>query len=126
MSQSDSTSAQTNNGELHYYEQLEKYINSLSRKFREKSVIKQNVYNDIVKCLLLSKGKPSDFSPKFIYWVKYHFVLIKIAGVNLTCCIKYKKTICIYENYYDVIGKAHATISHGGRTETIHELNSHY
>ena len=51
-----------------YYEELEKHINSLSAKFREKSVIKQNTYNDIIKCLLLPKGKSSvAFSAKFVY-----------------------------------------------------------
>ena len=46
MSQSNLTTIETNNGELCYYEQLEKHINSLGSRFREKSVIKQNIYND--------------------------------------------------------------------------------
>jgi hypothetical protein len=44
--------------------------------------MKQNVYNDIGKWLLLPKGKTSGFSPKFIYWVKRNFALIKFAGVD--------------------------------------------
>ena len=44
MFESDSTTIQTNNSELCYYEQLQNHINSLSKKFREKCVIKQNVY----------------------------------------------------------------------------------
>jgi hypothetical protein len=127
MSESDSTTVQIDNGELLYYKELEKYINSLSKKYQEKSVIKQSVYNDILKCLLLPKGKPlGEFSSKFNFWVKRHFILIKIAGVDIGCCMKSKKPICIYEAYYNVIGEAHATISHGGRDKTIHELNSHY
>jgi hypothetical protein len=127
MSESDLTTVQRNNAELLYYEELEKYIGSLSEKFLKKCVIKRNVYHDIVRCLLLPKGKPSGlFSAKFIYWVKHHFMLIQIAGVELGCCIKSKKNICVYEDYYKVIGEAHATISHGGRIKTIHELNSQY
>ena len=92
MSESDLTTVQRNNSELLYYEELEKYIGSLSEKFRKKCVIKRNVYHDIVRCLLLPKGKPSGlFSAKFIYWVKHHFMLIQIAGVELGCCIKSKK-----------------------------------
>ena len=59
MSQSNSATVETNNSVLHFYEQLEKHINSLGRKFRDKSIIKQNINNNIVKCLLLTKGKPS-------------------------------------------------------------------
>jgi hypothetical protein len=126
MSESDSTTVQTDNCETRYYEQLEKYINSLNQKFQEKCVIKQNVYNDIVKCFLLPKGKPSDFSPKFMYWVKRHFMLTKIADVYFACSIKSKKTICTYEDYYKIIGEAHRTVLHGGRIKTVHELNCHY
>ncbi|CAF3396293.1 unnamed protein product [Rotaria socialis] len=69
MSQSDSTTVEVESAESLYYKELEKHINSLSERFRAKSVIKQCVYDDIVKCLLLAKGKSSDlFSPKFIHW----------------------------------------------------------
>lgn len=75
MAESNCTAAQIDNGEIVYYKELQKHINCLGEKFREKSVIKQSVYNDIVKCLSLPKGKPSGlFSPKFIYWVKKHCV----------------------------------------------------
>ncbi|CAF4638969.1 unnamed protein product, partial [Rotaria sp. Silwood2] len=127
MAESDPKIAQQNDGELVYYTELEKYINSLSTKFQENSVIKQSVYDDIIKCLLSSKDKPLGlFSSKFVFWVKKHFIAIKIAGVDIACCIKSKKPICIYETYYNVIREAHITISHGGRDKTIHELNSHY
>ncbi|CAF3467484.1 unnamed protein product [Rotaria socialis] len=107
--------------------ELEQHINSLSEKFRIKSVIRQIAYNDIVKCLLLPKGVPLElFGAKFIFWVKQHFILIKIANVEIGCCIKSKKPICVYEAYYNVIGEAHVTISHGGRDKTIYELNTHY
>ena len=110
-----------------YYGELEKHINSLSAKFREKSVIKQNTYNDIIKCLLLPMGKPSgNFSAKFIYWAKQHFTLIKIGDTDAACCLKSKKPISTYETYYNVIREAHSSISHGGRVKTVFELNSHY
>ena len=84
MSELPSTSIQTDSEETRYYQELEKHINSLSMKFREKSVIKQNSYNDIVKCLLSPKGKPlGNFSAKFMYWVKQHFTLMKIAGADM-------------------------------------------
>ncbi len=42
MFETDSTTAPRTNNELNYYEQLEKHINSLSKKFRDKSVTKQH------------------------------------------------------------------------------------
>ncbi|CAF4839289.1 unnamed protein product [Rotaria sp. Silwood1] len=81
MTESDSKIAQQNDGELVYYTELEKYINSLSTKFQEKSVIKQSVYDDIIKCLLSSKDKPLGlFSSKFVFWIKKLFIVIKIFG----------------------------------------------
>ncbi|CAF0953530.1 unnamed protein product [Rotaria sordida] len=127
MSESNSKIVEIDNGELIYYTELEKHINTLSGKFQEKSVIKQSVYDDIIKCLLLSKDKPLTlFSSQFIFWVKKHFIITKIAAADIACCIKSKKPICIYEMFYNVIREAHTTISHGGRDKTMHELNSHY
>jgi hypothetical protein len=127
MSESNSTTVEIDNQQLRYYEELEKHINAMSKNFREKSVIKQDVYEDIIKCLLSPKGKPLGSLPaKFIYWVKQHFIIIKIAAIDIACCIKTKKSICVYESYYRVIGEAHAIVSHGGRVKTVHEVNSHY
>ncbi len=76
MSESNSTTVKIDNQQLRYYEELEKHINALSKNFREKSVIKQNVYDNIIKCLLSPKGKRSgSFPSKFMYWVKQHFVI---------------------------------------------------
>ncbi|CAF1289996.1 unnamed protein product, partial [Didymodactylos carnosus] len=93
----------------------------------KKSVIKEKVYDDIVKCLLLPKGKPSDsYSSTFIYWIKHNFVLMKIVGIDIACCVKSKKPICIYDAFYNVISEGHVAVSHGGRHKTVSELNSHY
>jgi hypothetical protein len=116
MSQSQSTTVEVESGETLYYKELEKHISSLSERFRAKSVIKRCIYNDIVNCLSLPKGKTSGlFPPKFIHRTKQHFVLIKIAGINIACCIKSRKNICTYEEYYNCISEAHSNISHGGR-----------
>jgi hypothetical protein len=57
MSQSNSTTVEVDNHEVLYYEELEKHINAMSEKFRNKSVIRQSFYDDIIKCLLAPKGK---------------------------------------------------------------------
>ncbi|CAF4463262.1 unnamed protein product [Rotaria sp. Silwood2] len=127
MTASSATTIQANNAETLFYEEVDKHINSLSVKFRQKCVPKQNVYDDIIKCLTLPKGKPSGlYSSKFIYWVKQNFILMKLSGIDIGCCIKLKKPICIYEAYYNVISEGHAAVSHGGRHKTAFELNAHY
>ncbi|CAF4153491.1 unnamed protein product [Rotaria sp. Silwood2] len=67
--ESNSTIVQMNHDEKIYYEKVDEYINSLDKMFREKCVIKQQVYDDILKCLLLPKGSRSDaYSSTFVYW----------------------------------------------------------
>ncbi|CAF1541205.1 unnamed protein product, partial [Didymodactylos carnosus] len=52
------TTIQPNDSEKVFYSDLDKYIDSLSVKFREKSVIKKKVCEDNVQALLLQKGRP--------------------------------------------------------------------
>ncbi|CAF1542655.1 unnamed protein product, partial [Didymodactylos carnosus] len=49
------TTIQPNDSEKLFYSDLDKYIDSLSVKFREKSVVKKKVCEDIVQALLLQK-----------------------------------------------------------------------
>ncbi|CAF3669934.1 unnamed protein product [Rotaria sp. Silwood1] len=120
----DSSVVQDNN-EKTFYEKVDNYIDSLSENFREKSVIKQQVYNDILKCLLLPKGTSTHpYSSTFVYWAKQKFILIKIAGIDIVACAKSKKPVCVYEAFYNVITEAHVNVSHGGREKTSFELNS--
>jgi hypothetical protein len=124
---SNSTIIQVNVNERSFYEKIDEYINSLSEKFREKSVIKQDVYNDIQRSLLLVKGASSDrYSAGFVYWVKHKFILVKIAGTDIVACAKSKKPICVYEGFYSAINEAHVNVSHGGREKTTFELHSQY
>lgn len=127
MSAENLTDTQIDTDATPYYEALQNHINSLNKRFQAKCVIKQNVYNDIIKSLLLPKGKSLGSLPaKFLFWAKKTFVLTTVAGVELVYCIKSKKPVCVYEEYYKVINEAHTNISHGGRDKTMHEINLHY
>ncbi|CAF1659144.1 unnamed protein product [Rotaria magnacalcarata] len=95
----DTMIVQVNDNEKMFYAKIDEYINCLGDKFREKAVIKQQVYNDIMQCLLLAKGKKIDpHSPVFVYWAKQKFVLIKIGNIDIVACVKSKKPVCVYEN----------------------------
>ncbi|CAF1433609.1 unnamed protein product [Rotaria sordida] len=124
---SDLTVVEENINIKYFYDKVDEYINSLDQKCRWKAVITQELYNKIQQCLLLPKGTSSNlFSTNFTYWVKHKFVLIKIAAIDVVACIKTKKAVCIYENFYNVINEAHTNIPHGGREKTMYELNCQY
>ncbi|CAF3991555.1 unnamed protein product, partial [Rotaria sp. Silwood2] len=124
---SNSTVVEVDNHEMIFYKKLDEYINSLHEKYREKCVIKQRVYNDILQCLLLPKGTASEScSSKFVYWAKSHFNLVKIAGNDIVTCVKSKKPLCVYEAFHKIIFEAHIAVSHGGREKTYSEISSQY
>jgi hypothetical protein len=123
----DSTIVQVNSNEKLFYKKIDEYINKLETKFREKSVIKQDMHNKIQKCLLLAKGiSDNEFPATLVYWVKHKFILLKIAGNDIVVCIKTRKPVCVYEAFYNVITEAHKNVSHGGHEKTSFELNSQY
>ncbi|CAF2910916.1 unnamed protein product, partial [Rotaria sp. Silwood2] len=123
----NSTSVEGDNNEKIFYEKVDEYIYSLHKNYRKKCAIKQQVYNDILKCLLLPKGTSSNlYSSKFVYWTKCHFNLVKIAGIDIVFCVKLKKPVCIYETFYTVISEAHIAVSHGGHEKTYFEITSQY
>ncbi len=65
--ESDPTIVQVDIKEKIFYEKVNEYIQSLGEKFREKSIIKQEIYNNIQKCLSLPKGTSSDsYSAGFV------------------------------------------------------------
>jgi transposase InsO family protein len=125
--ESNSTIVQDNNNEKIFYEKVDERINLLSKNFREKCAIKQQVYTDILKCLLLAKGTSGGpYSATFVYWARQKFIVVKIAGIDFVADAKLKKPVCVYEAFYNVINEAHTTVSHGGREKTSFELNSQY
>ena len=126
MMESHSNVIEDNNKKI-FYEKVEEYINSLSKNFRAKCVIKQHIYNDILICLETPKGKScASLSSTFVYWTRKKFVFVKIAGTNIVACAKLKKSVCVYESLYNVINEAHNVISHCGREKTTYKLNRHY
>ena len=67
MSDSNLTTSETDYSKLRYYKQLDKHIRSLSEKVWEKSVIKQNFYNDIVRKLEKMRKLPSRWLASMVY-----------------------------------------------------------
>ena len=123
----NSTSVAIDNNEEVFYKKIDECINSLHKNHRDKCVIKQQMYNNILKCLSLPKGVPcNSYSSKFVYWTKCNFNLVKIAGSDIVFCVKLKKPVCVYEAFYNVISEAHINASQGGREKTYSEIISQY
>lgn len=120
----DTTTSQVNDQRKTFHEEVERYISCLHERFKNKCVIKRNTYDDILKALPLAKGKSANLPPKFVYWAKRKFTLMKIAGVPVVSSQDSKMPVCVYETYYDAIFEAHVAVSHGGRHKTVAELTA--
>ncbi|CAF1510262.1 unnamed protein product [Didymodactylos carnosus] len=113
--------------ELLFFNDVDKYLNSLNEIFREKHIIKRIIHQNIIAALSLEKGKSSkSFSPAFAFWARKNFEKKEISGVDILYCISSKKPVCIYESFYHIIQECHKNISHGGRDKTIAEVAIHY
>ena len=123
MTASSIATVDVNNGETAFFKDIDSYIDALNERLRNKCRIKKQIYNDTVKCLSLSKGKPDDLSLKFTCWATKKFALTKIADVDVGCFITSKKPICVYGVYYNALGEAHLALSHGGRHQTVSEYS---
>ena len=124
---SNSALAEADHNEIVFYEKLDEYINSLHQNYRKKCVIKQQCYNDILRCMMLPKGTVSEFcSAKFIYWAKSHFNLAKIDGNDSVICGKSKEPLCVYEAFYKIMHEEHIAVVHGGYEKTYSEIVSQY
>ncbi|CAF4522606.1 unnamed protein product [Didymodactylos carnosus] len=126
-STSETSIDSSNDSEKLFFDDVDKHVNSLNEKYREKTVIKKDTYEKILIALLLEIGKSSHtLSAKFIFWCRNNFLLSKIAGIDVVCCAKSKKPVCLYESFYTVISEYHQNISHSGRQKMLAEISSQY
>ena len=100
-----------------FYKSLDKYIEGLNQKFREKFCIKQTLYEDII--LVLRDGW-GDSQLKF--WVSRNFKLVIIGDQSVVYEIKSNLPVVTYENLYDRINECHERVGHHGRDKTWAEV----
>ncbi|KAF9517060.1 hypothetical protein BS47DRAFT_1291458 [Hydnum rufescens UP504] len=127
---------------------MDRYLNSLSRKNREKALLTQATYNDILKLLLAGQAHeeqaqgstadpdanrsipgdvdidPSLDTPQFRFWVRKMFTVQKIGDVDVVA--HNDKPVAVQEQLYDILIHCHAQTSHGGRDKTSAMVNEHY
>ena len=98
--------------------QLNKHIESLNKRFREKFRIKQTLYDDIVLVLRDAWG---DAQLKF--WVLKNFKLVTIGDQKVVYEKKSNLPVITYdENLYGKINECHIRVGHNGRDKTWVEV----
>ncbi|KAI5787194.1 hypothetical protein EDC01DRAFT_617854 [Geopyxis carbonaria] len=92
---------------------LNEYILSLSTKKRDKALIPQKRYDNII-AVLKDKKCTTIESAQFRFWAKRSFKLSNNADVVL----HEGKPVAVRENLYDVLRTCHLEAQHGGRDKT--------
>ena len=100
-----------------FYEQLDKHIESLNKRFLEKFCIKQTLYDNIV--LVLRDGW-GDAQLKF--WVLKNFKLVTIGDQNVVYEKGSNLPVITYANLYEKINECHMRVGHHGRDKTWVEV----
>ncbi|KAF8321074.1 uncharacterized protein EI90DRAFT_3079455 [Cantharellus anzutake] len=129
---------------------MDRYLNSLSRKNREKALLTQAVYNDVLTLLKAGKAAeefpdgtttetdgntvpvgdqhvdidPSLDTPQFRFWVRKMFALQHMNDVEVVT--HNGKPVAVQEQLYEILTHCHIQTNHGGRDKTAHMVNEHY
>ncbi|KDQ10411.1 hypothetical protein BOTBODRAFT_496040 [Botryobasidium botryosum FD-172 SS1] len=111
---------------------LEAYTSGVNRKNREKTLLTQAVYNDILKLLLAPPEiddseidiDPAINSLHFRAWVRKTFNVKQLGGVDVVT--HNDRAVAVQEQLYDILVHCHAQTNHGGRDRTCAMVNEHY
>lgn len=75
------------------------------------------------KMMKVLKSEDIDVSPKFKFWVRHTFYLIKIGSIELIYNKKSDLPLITQENIYEKIDDCHKSVGHSGRDKTWNEVN---
>ncbi|KAF8468384.1 hypothetical protein BDZ91DRAFT_656301 [Kalaharituber pfeilii] len=103
---------------------LNDYILSLSPKKRDKALIPQKRYDNILAVLRDPKCTTIE-SAQFRFWAKKMFRLSTEDPNSNTVCHE-GKPVAVREQLYNVLTESHNRAQHGGRDKTSAEVRKHY
>ncbi|CAF4543180.1 unnamed protein product, partial [Didymodactylos carnosus] len=86
-------------------------------KFRDKYLIKQDMYDDIILTLRDGWG-----TAQFKFWVNKHFKLVKIGETNVVYGMKVNQPVVTYEQLFRKVKECHERVGHFGRDKTWAEV----
>ncbi|KAI7819022.1 hypothetical protein BC939DRAFT_400851, partial [Gamsiella multidivaricata] len=101
----------------------EEYLLSLSPKKREKALLTNSMYQQILMVLLQPKNTQVS-TAQFRFWAKKMFTLSTVETHHIVC--HGGKPVATKECLYDVLIYCHRKSSHGGRDKTSAEIRQHY
>jgi hypothetical protein len=107
-----------------FYEQANRYINSLNINFREKAVITRSTNEKIMRCL--QKKTLDEFNSRFISWCRNSFALRFIETHQFLCNNINGKPVLIYEDMYDAYNNIHIETAHSGREKCLDSITVNY
>lgn len=107
-----------------FEELLNEYILSLSPKKRDKALIPQKRYDNILAVLKDPKCTTIE-SAQFRFWAKKMFRLSNEDGNGSIVCHE-GKPVAVREQLYQVLTESHNRAQHGGRDKTSAEVRKHY
>lgn len=103
---------------------LNEYILSLSPKKRDKALIPQKRYDNILAVLKDPKCTTIE-SAQFRFWAKKMFRLATEDSTGSVVCHE-GKPVAVREQLYQVLTESHNRAQHGGRDKTSAEVRKHY
>lgn len=100
---------------------VDEYLASLSVKKRDKALLTQQMYDDILT-VLLNPTQTKTGSAQFRFWSKKMFRLVTTQVAHIV--IHDNKPVAVKEQLYDVLVQCHGQANHGGRDKTAAQVFS--
>lgn len=91
------------------------YLDGLSQRKREKALITQKMYDDVL-LILRDPRNTATTTAQFRFWAKKMFAILEYKGEHVVT--HDKRPVAVKEQIYDVLVYCHGQASHGGRDKT--------
>lgn len=102
---------------------LAEYMEGLNPKKREKALMSQTMYDDILT-ILAEPGNTQESTAQFRFWAKKMFRLVVTAHAQVVT--HENRPVAVREQIYDVLVQCHNQCSHGGRDKTSNQVRRFY
>lgn len=109
--------------EADFFAEMDEYVAGLNAKKREKALMSQKMYNDIIRILQDPKATDTG-TAQFRFWAKKSFRLLSTATMELI--VHENRPVAVREQIYNILVHSHAAAHHGGRDKTSTQVRRYY
>jgi hypothetical protein len=99
---------------------VDDYLTALSPKKRDKALLTQKTYEDIMTVLQDPKSTDTK-TAQFRFWAKKMFTLTTFGGESVIC--HDNKPVAVKEQIFEVLVHCHSQAAHGGRDKTSAQVS---